>query len=269
MLKKVKSAVYAIKSYGLKKCFVRIFSVLISDAYIVSYKKSGKTWLKVILAKVIALKHGSEMKLDTHLMSLFKSTPNIMFSHAGSTKKNNILILDFGKLLKRKKILFLARDPRDQIVSLFHGTTKRTFLYKGNISKFIRDSELGINKLIDFMNYWAKEIDKKEDSLIVTYEDLRKDTNKELKKILDFLKINVDDNIIDEAVNYSSFNNMRKMELAGTFNDFRMLPVNKKDSNSFKTRKGKVGGYKEELSKEDIAYLDKEIKEKLNPIFGY
>jgi len=42
-----------------------------------------------------------------------------------------------------------------------------------------------------------------------------------------------------------------------------ILPKGKTVPQSFKVRKGKVGGYTEELSKADIAYINKQIAEKL------
>ena len=38
---------------------------------------------------------------------------------------------------------------------------------------------------------------------------------------------------------------------------------------SFKVRKGTVGGYKAELSPESIAFVDSVVLTQLNPIYGY
>lgn len=266
MIPKFKNTIQIVKSYGIKRCLFNYFSILISDACVVSFRKSGRTWLRVMLAKILSLKHDiKNLGLEVHLMTLFKSAPNVFFSHGGSTAN-----LDFRKLLKRKKIILLVRDPRDAIVSLFHNHTKRTVLYKEGISEFIRKPDGEFKKMIVFMNNWAEEVkNRKQGLLLIKYEDMQKDIYKELKKVLNFLNINVDDTIIDEAVRYGSFENMRKMETSGAFKDARMRPRNIDDENSYKTRKGRVGSYKEELNEEDISYLNTEIKTKLDPIFGY
>jgi len=41
------------------------------------------------------------------------------------------------------------------------------------------------------------------------------------------------------------------------------------DPESFKTRKGKVGGYVEDLSESEIAELNDKLKRELNPVYGY
>ena len=83
-----------------------------------------------------------KLRLDTEYMTLFKSLPNVLFSHGGCTKNNNTL--DFRKVFKDKKVVVLARDPRAVIVSLFYDHTTRNIWYEGNnISEFIRDGQWG------------------------------------------------------------------------------------------------------------------------------
>lgn len=269
MFKNIKSIIHTIKTYGVGSCFFNYFSILISDVCVVSFQKSGRTWLRMMLAKVLALKYNTEkIRLDTQFMTLFKPEQNVLFSHAGCTQNNDRL--DYRKIFKNKKIIFLVRDPKDEIVSLYHDHTKRNFWYKGHISNFIRDPKWGLKKVIAFMNLWAEEMNRRQkDFLLIKYEDMKKDTHKELKKILNFLRIEADDKIINKAVEYGSFKNMRIMELNREFKDWRMQSGDIKDPNSYRTRKGKIGSYKEELNKKDIEYLKKEIKEKLNPIFKY
>lgn len=271
MFKTTNSIIQGIKTYSIKSILFNVFSIISSDYVIVSFQKCGKTWLRMMLARAISLKYNiKKIKLDLQLMTLFHpKAPNILISHAGSTKDNNKV--DFVRLFKKKKIVFLMRDPRDIVVSLFHGSRTRDKVYSGNdMSTFIHDKNSGFEKIINFMNLWAKEIKKRpKDFIIVKYEDMKKDAKKQLRRIFDFFKIKMPDEIIEEAVNYGSFDNMRKMEMANKVNDYRMKSGNKNDPNSFRTRKGKVGGFKEEVTKEDVNYMNKEMKERLDPFFGY
>ena len=50
--------------------------------------------------------------------------------------------------------------------------------------------------------------------------------------------------VVAEAVNYASFENMRKMEKNNVFNSPIMKVNNPSDYKTYKTRQGKVGGYK-------------------------
>lgn len=264
------SFAYAIKSYGLKSFLRNAFSIAISDAVVVSFQKSGRTWLRLMLGKVLEKQYSiKKIRLDTEYITLFKPLPNILFSHAGCTKKHNKL--SFQRIFRRKKIILLTRDPRAVIVSLFHDHTKRNFWYEGNnLSDFIR-SVWGLSKIINFMNSWAEEVKRrnKEDCLILTYENFYTKAAEELKRFLNFLELKHTDEIIAEAVQYGSVDSMRKMELNNAFKDQRMAPGDKKDQQSYRTRKCKLGSFKEELSKEDLSYIDQELKAKLDPLFGY
>jgi hypothetical protein len=47
-----------------------------------------------------------------------------------------------------------------------------------------------------------------------------------------------------------------------------MIPGDKKDQSSFKVRQGKVGGYVQELSEDDLDYINKVIEENGAPFYG-
>ncbi len=260
---------YTIRNHKLGSIARNAFSYLVSDAHVVSYRKSGRTWLRMMLGRVISLKYNiPHDKLETQFMTLFKSAPNVVFSHAGCTKSDNKI--DFRRLLKRKKIVFLVRDPKDDIVSLYNDYVHRAQSYTKSISEFVRDEKQGIMPLIRYMNGWVEEMERRSDDfLLVKYEDMKEDPARELKRVVRFLEIDVSDEVIADAVEYSSFQNMRKMEVQNTFKDARMRTKDTGNVNAFKTRKGKVGSYKEELSQEDITFLEQEIGAQLHPTLGY
>ena len=261
---------YSIRKYVIKSSIFNFLSILTADYVVVSFQKCGKTWLRLMLAQAISLKYKiRKIHLDLQLMTWFRPIPNILISHAGSTKDNNKL--DFIKLFQKKKIIFLVRDPRDIVVSLFHGSRTRDKVYSGNnVSEFIRDKNSGFPKIINFLNTWADHLGKRKKGsyIIVQYEDMKKDAAKQLGRIFEFMNIDMPTAIIQDVVGYGSFQNMRKLEMSGKIKDYRMLPGDKKDPTSFRTRKGKIGGYKDELSKKDIAYLNSYMK-KLDARYGY
>ena len=120
------------------------------------------------------------------------------------------------------------------------------------------------------MNMWEKEMSRRpNDFLLIRYEDMKKDTYKELKKVTSFLGMETDDYIIKEAVKFGSIDNMRNIEKSDIFKDNRLRAKNPKDKESYKVRKGKVGGYKDYLTKEDIEYIKKRISLNLNKCFRY
>ena len=261
---------YAFRVYTPKSILFNMASIITSDFVIVSFQKCGKTWVRVMLSKILQEKYNiKNIKLNLQEMTWFTKAPNILISHGGSTKDNNKI--KFEKIFRNKKKILLCRDPRDIVVSLFHGSRTRDKVYDGdNISTFIRDPACGFPKIIAFMNKWAEEYQKRpQDFIRVRYEDLKIDTKSELQKITQFMGINASEELLHKTVEFGSFQNMRKMEMKEEINDYRMKSGDKNDPNSFRTRKGKVGGYKDELSQEDQDYINNQVKENLDRFYGY
>ena len=98
--------------------------------------------------------------------------------------------------------------------------------------------------------------------LFIRYEDLHQDPSGVLRKVLGFIgEVEVEENRLDESIAYCSFNNLKKLEAENKFKDSKLKPADVSDPESFKVRKGKIGGYTEYLSEEDVEFIDKTIKE--------
>ena len=74
--------------------------------------------------------------------------------------------------------------------------------------------------------------------------------------------------ILQAALDFSQFENMQKLEAAGAFDSKILRQGDVCDPESFKVRRGKVGGYREYLSTEDREYAADALT-KLDPRFGY
>ena len=115
----------------------------------------------------------------------------------------------------------------------------------------------GVRNVVAFYNVWAENRNVPEGFLLTTYEDMIKNARKVFTECLDFLGWpKRSDAFIDEVVNFGHFDNMRKLEETNAFNNFRMMPPKDGDPEGFKMRKGKVGGYVDYMSKDDIAYVN-------------
>jgi len=64
--------------------------------------------------------------------------------------------------------------------------------------------------------------------------------------------------LIEETVQRNSFERMQRRERDGSYLRYknRLKPGDPRDINSYKVRRGKVGGYQDELSDSDIEYCN-------------
>jgi hypothetical protein len=176
--------------------------------------------------------------------------------------------------LNRAKIILLARDPRDCFVSLFLQLTRRdpnapVKLRQKTVSEMLRDEKFGMRAIVDAMNDWLNEFSQRDNFTLVRYEALRASSAEHFRDLLAVLgEPSPDANIFQEALEFSRFENMQKLEAAGAFDSNILHPGDVRDPESFKVRRGKVGGYREYLSAEDQHFAEAALT-KLDPRFGY
>jgi hypothetical protein len=176
--------------------------------------------------------------------------------------------------LSRAKIILLARDPRDCFGSLYLQLTRRDpnapikFKQK-SVSEMLRDERFGMCAIVDAMNNWLNEFSQRDNFTLVRYEALRASPAEHFRDLLAMLgESSPDENVFQEALEFSRFENMQKLEAAGAFDSNILHPGDVRDPESFKVRRGKVGGYREYLSADDQQFAAVAITE-LDRRFGY
>ena len=234
--------------------------------FLVSFPKTGRTWLMYMINQI---KEQGNHRLKKEKYFIFKEHDNSEIILEDGTRNDPLDVFKFTSRFRyrRGKVIFLVRDPRDVIVSHFHQVTKRAknpFIFN-SISEFVKDDILGFKRIIHFYNLWYYQQQKPTDFLLIKYEDLLENGVQTLSEITSFLNISITTNNLQEIYHQSSSDKMRKKEKANQlegFNDFG------KSRNQLKVRNARIGGYKSELSEEDILYCNKEMKN-LNTYFGY
>jgi alcohol sulfotransferase len=106
---------------------------------------------------------------------------------------------------------------------------------------------------------------------LLRYEDLRARPREELRRLLDFMHVKATDAHVNAAVDYSSYENMKKMESTQQFRlaGGRMMPRDKDNPDSYKVRRAKVGGYRDYFTDEEAAAIDRRLTQTLDPLFKY
>ena len=228
------------------------------DGYILSYPKSGRTWLYEIL-KLYSYKKDDKNFINNRKIVKFNnqfikfihdcSDPNPYPIEATKQKFNK------KKIIYKKKII-LIRDPREIIISFWYQMKFREKTYNHSISKFIEDEYLGIKKIISFYN--LIDLEFSENYKIITYANLVNNTFDEIEKILIHFNLAVDKKLIRKCIDECSFQKLQKKEI---------IKSKDKDIKSLKFRVGSLGDFKKELSDKDLLNINSKIEENLNANF--
>jgi Sulfotransferase domain len=256
-----------------------------ADIVVVSFGKSGRTWLRVMISRLYQVKHKLPQRAligfdNLHYMN--RAIPKIFFTHDNYIKDytgNADSKADFYG----HKVVLLARDPRDVAVSQFFQWQYRMKPNKKILNKypgdgdevsmfdFVMDPDAGLPKIIDFMNLWAGECSRMKGFFLLRYEDLRTSAEETLRALLEFMGTPGTGAEIREAIEFSSYENMKKMEQKKTFwlSGGRMVPKDRDNPNTYKVRRAKVGGYRDYFDDDQVARIEALVNATLAPYYGY
>ena len=242
-----------------------------ADAFLTSYPKSGRTWLRFILSTYFAKAAGVETTTDLH--NMFRILPNFdfdpvrgvtAFEFSGSRAVPFVPVSHHGYEASRfraRPVIFMIRDPRDVMVSAYFHATRHKHRFDGDIPSFLRDDRQGLPALARYLNGWAAGLSRHR-ALVVTYESLTADTEGGVRDILSFLGREVDEAKLGLAVEAARFDAMRAREQK------EGLPAHdydRDDAESLRMRRGKVQGFGDYLSEADVGFIETESATLLTP----
>lgn len=256
-----------------------------ADYSIASYGNSGRTWFRFMLSRYYTRKYQLDNpgllnfdnfhRRDPAIPTIFVTHDNFIKDYSGNVDSK----ADFYGI----KTLLLVRNPADVSISQYFQWQHRMKLHKVSLNnfpprgseisafEFVMRPESGLPKIIDFLNVWASDIDNLQHFTLLRYEDLRADTAAELQRALEFLGETPQPADIEDAVSYSSIDNMRAIEAnsGGWFRGGRLVPGDKANPDSYKVRRAKVGGWRDYFTDAEVAEIEALISAKLDPLFGY
>jgi Sulfotransferase domain len=218
-----------------------LYRALRGTRLVISYPKSGRTWLRVML---------DALGVDAE------------YTHfgAGVKAKQPLEGIRANPLWCRgRPSLLLVRDPRDTLVSSYFQAVKRRGVYSGEISEFVRDPRFGIEKLAGWNLMWAELAQARERFGIVSYEALHREPGATLLGVARMLGSTPSDAELAAAVEAGRIDVMRARERRGEYAaqyGKALTPADPADTQSFKVRLGVVGGYRASLSPSDVAFCE-------------
>ncbi len=249
------------------------------DALVVSIPKSGRTWLRTFLCAYYCERVGQPFTLEPEK---YPGVPRVIYTHdvfEQLTKASRWDKLRGKFLIPRRErarvpVVLLARDPRDALISLHVQFTRRTketpeALKRKSLSQLLRDPAHGIGSMVKTMNGWLAEWSDRSDFLLLRYEDLRHDPKPGFAAVLRLLgEAELNWRAFEKALHFSEFDEMKAREAGGVFDSKILRAGNPADPESYKVRRGEIGGFIKELSRADQAYAAGALGW-LDPRFGY
>ncbi len=255
------------------------------DYVFASYGKSGRTWVRVMVSRYFTVAYQLPERIIMGFDNFHKinpRVPKIFFTH------DNYLRAYLGNPdshedFYRHRTVLLVRKPQDVAASQFFQWKFRMRPYKKALNKypehgadismfdFVMDPNQGLPRIIEYMNGWIRELENFDHILVVRYEDLRSEPEIQLSRMMAFLGEDVRDEVIRDAVEFASVENMRKMEAENYFwrSGSRVQAKDASNPDSYKVRKAKVGGYRDYFDDEQVEVIDRMVNERLLPAYGY
>ncbi|KAF5181352.1 Cytosolic sulfotransferase [Thalictrum thalictroides] len=253
--------------------FQTTFEARDDDVIIASSPKAGTTWLKALVSSILNEWNNNSDELDP----LTKENPhNIVMSLEGLIYLLNLKpdlsgipsprifhthlpyhVLPESIKKSKCKIVYIARNPKDTFVSLWHfmNTLKPEDQDLYPIDQAFEDFCKGIHFFGPYndhvLAYWNESLKCPKKVHFLKYEDLKKDPKEQVKKLGEFLeKPFVNDEEVDQVLWRCSIERLQNLEVnvSGSF------PFGLRHSSFF--RLGVVGDWKNCFTKEMSDRLD-------------
>ncbi len=233
----------------------RHYTVYPDDTFLVSYPKSGNTWVRFLLANLI---HPNETVGFANINRLLPAPGVITKRFLKSVPRPRILKSHEPFDARFRKVIYLVRDPRDVAVSEYHFDLKKRYIaaemtLEQFIKPFLAGETSSYGSWWEHVASWVGPRYGNPAFLLTRYEDLLADPIVETRKIAEFLGIAADEARLKAAVERSSADKMRKLEKqdaekwTGTKNTRQEIPF---------VRAAKSGGWKESLPRHSVEQIE-------------
>jgi hypothetical protein len=223
-----------------------------SDIFLASYPRSGNTWTRFLLTEVLAKESASFDNI------------NFVIPEMGIQARATLELPSGGRLIKThepyrkeyKRAVYLIRDFRDVVLSQY-AREKELGLYQTDLGEYVAaylEGRLsGFGAWQEHLPTWLDSpLARNGNLLIIKFEEMRKNPEPVIAKIVDFLGVPASLERIREAIANNSVECMRAKE-----NSAQRLPKSKGEEGRF-VRKGAVAGWRDKFSEEQLRLVDQQ-----------
>jgi Sulfotransferase domain len=233
----------------------RHYTIYPDDTFLVSYPKSGNTWVRFLLANLI---HPNETVDFANINQLLPAPGVITKRFLKTVARPRVLKSHEPFDARFRKVVYLVRDPRDVAVSEYHFDLKKRYIsadmtLEQFIKPFLAGETSSYGSWWEHVASWVGARHGNPNFLLARYEDLLADPVAGTARIAGFLDIKADAERLKSAVARSSADKMRKLEAqdadkwTGTKNTRPEIPF---------VRTAKSGGWKESLPPQAVEQIE-------------
>jgi hypothetical protein len=237
----------------------RGLTIFPDDRFLVSYPRSGSTWTRFLIGNLLSTTEVVTFaNIESHMPSIYICTdrqlravprPRMLTSHEAFDPAY-------------KTIIYVVRDPRDVAVSFYHYSIKNrhipdTFPLDQFVSRYVA---VEVGPLYDRWGSWADNVmswvamrQGREGFLLLRYEDMVENPERELFKVATLLKIDASPERLARAADLSSADRMRRLEKQQ--HEAWTQTANTRSDKPF-VRAAAAGGWRKELSAAAVAEIE-------------
>lgn len=243
---------------------IRKMTIRDDDVLICAYPKAGTHWIWEITKMLRKGKAEHESARKESVMLEFHTPEEFDAMQSPRTLNTHLLyrLIPEQILQKKSKIIFIQRNPKDVLVSLyghmkaFDPHSKKP--WEDFLFAFWKHS-IGMYMWPDYTLQWEKAIAENSDLNVycMFYEELKKDAVGEIKKLAKFLEVDCSDQLIADITEKCNFKNMKDSDK----NKPGLGPVLSSETLNKLYRKGVIGDWKNWFTVAQNEVFEAEYKE--------
>jgi Sulfotransferase domain len=188
------------------------------DIFLVSYPKSGNTYLRFLIGNAIKLQYG--LQREVNFFTIQDIVPNITDGYLRETGPFGQQ--DLPRIIKSHhaynpqymRVILLVRDPRDVLTSFYyHRKNYNRLPQTTTMAEFIRHPVDGAKVWADHTRSWYLCEQMLERNIqLFRYEDFMQDPQSSLLRLMGFIGLEMQAELVNQAVDLSSKEKMRQSE---------------------------------------------------------
>jgi hypothetical protein len=229
------------------------------DVFLGCYPRSGSTWLRFTLFEILT---GKPANFDS---------VNAAFRGPGDRRRGWPLLPGQGRFMgthepyrpSYRKAVYLVRDVRDVALS--------EFAFERNLGVGADDFDDYLKDMLDkgkrhgrwqdhVLSWLDSPLVSNGDLLVIRYEDLRKNSVETFMKLAKFLGVRTDRDAVERAIANNSVQKMREKEdrlyTQENYAEVLRRPLKGVQPGGRFIRSGKIGGWQEKLSPEQLRFIE-------------